>query len=620
MKLHIKSMKGVLPGSGRGRALLVAIAAAATLAAGLVVPTTASAQEHSKAVGKTVTVAYSPDGIPNYIFPMIVGASDTVPDLYWFIEQFYRPMYFFAQGGSSGLDESLSMANLPTYSNGGKTVTIKLKPWKWSDGKPITTRDIEFWMNLLIANKANYANYNPGVFPDNITSIKYPSSTTFSITFNKAYNHNWLVDNQLSMIFAMPQHVWDKTSTSGKVGNDDMTTSGAVSVWKYLNAQSLNVNTYQTNPLWQVVDGPYHLTSYQPNSEVTIGANTKYSGPVKPKLASIKFLNFTSDSAEYLALLSGSLDYGYVPFADAPGDSRVKSLGYTIDPWSQGGLNYAEYNYTNPAVAPMFKQFYVREAIQSLVDQPAYIKAALDGYGVPTYGPVPAFTPSVSFNGVPEADPAQQKNLYPYSISKAKSLLSANGWKVVPGGVDTCTKPGTAKGDCGAGVKKGQKLSFQILYPSGVIQYGVELQALASSAAEAGVQISLHQNSDSQVFALTALCKTGSACPWEVGYPFLGGWQYGLPLNYPVPSVVFGCGGFYIGGFCSAEADKLMANAEVSQSVKALYPLEDYLAKDLPVIWLPLQPYNLSAISSRLTGVDPQNTQGLITPEFWNVK
>ena len=620
MKLNLKSMGGAPPRSRRGRTSLTMLAAAAALVASIAVPNVASARESARTVSGTVTVAYSPGGIPNYIFPMIVGASDTVPDLYWFIEQFYRPMYFFGQGGSSGFDSALSMANLPTYSNGGKTATITLKPWKWSDGKPITTRDIKFWMDLLIANKANYANYNPGVFPDNITAIKYLNPSTFSITFTKAYNHNWLVDNQLSMIFAMPQHAWDKTSSTGSVGNYDTTTAGAKAVWKFLNAQSLNVNTYQTNPLWQVVDGPYHLTSYQPNTEVTIGVNANYSGSVKPKLPSIKFLNFTSDSSEYLALLSGSLDYGYVPFADAQGDARVKSLGYTIDPWSQGGMNYAEYNYTNPAVGAMFKQFYVREAVQSLVDQPAYIKAALDGYGVPTYGPVPAFTPSVSFNGVPEADPAQQKNIYPFSVAKAKSLLSANGWHVVPGGVDTCAKPGSAKGDCGAGISKGEKLSFQILYPSGVIQYGVELQALASTASEAGVQITLHQNSDSQVFALTALCKAGTTCPWQVGYPFLGGWQYGLPLNYPVPSVVFGCGGFYVGGYCSATVDKLMANAEVSQSVKALYPLEDYLAKDLPVIWLPLQPYQLSAISNRLQGVDPQNTQGLITPEYWSVK
>jgi peptide/nickel transport system substrate-binding protein len=602
---------------------LGAVVTALALCVGAFVPSVASAQgktAHAAAPKGSVTVAYSPDGMPNYIFPMIVGASDTVPDLYWFIEQFYRPMYFFGQNGSSGLDNALSMAYPPTFSNAGKTATIKLKGWKWSDGKPITTRDIEFWMNLLKANKSSYANYVPGVFPDNITSIKYTNATTFSITFNKAYNHNWLIANQLSMIFAMPQHVWDKTSAKGVIGNADTTTAGAVAVWKYLNAQSLDVNTYQTNPLWKVVDGPYTMSSYQPGAEVTMVPNANYSGSVKSKLASIKFLNFTSDSAEYLQVLSGNVDYGYVPFADAPGDQRVKDLGYSIDPWSQGGMNYAEYNYSNPAVGSMFKQLYLRQAVQSLVDQPAYIKAALDGYGVPTYGPVPAFTPSVSYGGVPEGDPAQQVNPYPYSIANAKKLLSSHGWKVVAGGVDTCTSPGTGATECGAGVKAGQKLSFQILYPSGVIQYGVELQALASAASQAGVQISLHQNSDSQVFALTALCKAGSTCPWDVGYPFLGGWQYGLPLNYPIGSVVFACGGSFIGGYCSSTADALMAKAEVSNNVKSLYPFEDYLSKNLPVIWLPLQPYQLSAISKTLAGVDPQNTQGLITPEYWSVK
>src|SRR5579863_9125384 len=100
MKVFIKSMRGGPPRSGRWRASLVVLAGAAALVAGLAIPNTASAQDHPRTVGGTVTVAYSPDGIPNYIFPMIIGASDTVPDLYWFIEQFYRPMYFFAQGGS----------------------------------------------------------------------------------------------------------------------------------------------------------------------------------------------------------------------------------------------------------------------------------------------------------------------------------------------------------------------------------------------------------------------------------------------------------------------------------------------------------------------------------------
>ena len=36
---------------------------------------------------------------------------------------------------------------------------------------------------------------------------------------------------------------------------------------------------------------------------------------------------------------------------------------------------------------------------------------------------------------------------FPYNPGKAKSLLSANGWKVNSGGVSTCVKPGDAPGD-----------------------------------------------------------------------------------------------------------------------------------------------------------------------------
>jgi hypothetical protein len=36
-------------------------------------------------------------------------------------------------------------------------------------------------------------------------------------------------------------------------------------------------------------------------------------------------------------------------------------------------------------------------------------------------------------------------------------------------------------------------------------------------------------------------------------------------------------------------------------------------------MFFPLQPYQLSAISGRLRGVDPQNTQNTMTPEFWTV-
>jgi peptide/nickel transport system substrate-binding protein len=567
----------------------------------------------------TVTVALAPGAMPNYIFPMIAPASDSCPDIFWFIEQFYRPLYYLGEKGGATFNEGLSLAYPPVFSNDGKTVTIKLKDWKWSDGKPVTTRDVEFWINILRNNRAGYANYSAGGFPDDVTTFDYMSPTTFSMTFNKKYNENWLLYNQLSMIFVGPQHAWDKTSASGTIGNYDLTAAGAQAVYKYLNAQALDVSTYQTNPLWQTVDGPYRLESYQANSEYTIVPNPNYSGAVKSHVAKIEFLEFTSDAAEYLQVLSGKIDYGYVPFADVPAANRVTAAGYRIDPWPQGGMNFAIYNFSNPTVGPLFDQLYIRQAIQSLVDQPAYIKSALDGYGVPTYGPVPAFQGEVIFNGLPEGDPTEQQNPYPYSISHAKSLLSAHGWKIVPGGVDTCQRPGTASDECGAGISAGKKLSFQFLYASGVIEYTVEIQALASAASEAGIQIVQRENSDNEIYSLIYPCTKGAACPSQMMYWYIGGFQYGMPVTYPVAPLVFACGGTGLGGYCSPTLDRLMAAAETGSSIKSLYPYEDYLSTNLPVLWLPVQPYQLSAVSDQLHGVDPQNNQETITPQFWTM-
>ena len=327
---------------------------------------------------------------------------------------------------------------------------------------------------------------------------------------------------------------------------------------------------------------------------------------MKSHISTIQFLNFTSDEAEYLDVLSGKIDYGYVPFADMPSVGRVKSLGYRVEPWPQGGMNYAVYNYSNPVEGPLFKQLYIREAIQSLVDQPAYIRVALYGDGVPTYGPVPKFAGELTFNGLAEGDSFEQTNPYPYSIGHAKQLLQSHGWKIIADGVDTCQKPGTAHNECGAGITKGEKLSFQFLYASGVTQYRIELQALASSAAQAGIQILQRQNSDDQAVAQALPCKVGSSCPWQVAYWYLSGWQYGMPINYPLGTVIFGCGGLYAGGYCSAQLDTLMQRAEVGGTIKSLYAYEDYLTTNLPVLWLPLQPYQESAISSRLQGRSPE--------------
>ena len=93
------------------------------------------------------------------------------------------------------------------------------------------------------------------------------------------------------------------------------------------------------------------------------------------------------------------------------------------------GINYFPYNFNstgdNGNAGKIFNQLYFRQAMQILVDQPLFDPEVFKGYGVPTYGPVPVLPPN------PFASAPEKNNPYPYNVSKAKSLLSSHGWKVV---------------------------------------------------------------------------------------------------------------------------------------------------------------------------------------------
>lgn len=593
---------------------------ACALAAGLLAACSASTGSSGgkPVTGGTVTVAYLPGTTPNYIFPLLPTTSDNVEDAFWFIDELYRPLYWFGSGSSLALDPSESIANAPVFSNGGKTVTITLKHWKWSDGAPITTRDVEFYFNLLKAGKDSYANYAPGRFPDNVVAANWTSSSTFSLTFNKAYNQHWLLYNQLAQMFAFPQQTWDRTSATGPVGNADLTASGATAVWNFLNKQSEDVNTYATNPLWRVVDGPYELTGYQPSGNVTMVPNPKYSGPVKSKIAKLVFESFTSDSAEYVKLLAGGIDYGYVPFQDLPSDARVKAAGYNLDAWPQAGMNYAFYNLSNPVTGPLFKQLYIRQAIQHIVDQASMVKVALGGLGIQDFGPVPAYQPKPTIDGQPLYTDEEQSDMYRFSVSDAMALLRSHGWSVHPNGTDTCAKPGSGAGECGAGIKAGQALSFPLEFASGVTQDATEVSSIASDASSAGIQITQRSVPLDTTYD-TALCtpsQSASSC-WSLDYYYLGGFQYGMPVNYPVGDLIFQCPGANDGGWCSPALDSMMNAAETTNSAQPLYRYEDYIHANLPVLWLPLQDYQLSAVSTKLGGVTPQNPGYWINPQYW---
>jgi peptide/nickel transport system substrate-binding protein len=557
--------------------------------------------------GGVATFALPAGAVPNWIFPFIDSAHSSIDNRNQFEYLMFRPLYFFGQNGEPVPNNGLSLANPPAFSNGNKTVTITMKNYKWSNGEPVAATGVEFWLNMMAAEKTQWAYYVPGGLPDNLRSWKVTSPTKIVLQLKTAYSPSWFTDNELSQITPLPM-AWDKTSATAS-GSCATKVSSCPAVWQYLYNQAKQLSTYGTSPLWKVVDGPWRLASYQTTGQSVFKPNPAYSGPVKPRLSEFIETPFTTESAELNVLRGGQLSVGYLPITDIDQKQVIERSGYDLNIWVDAGINYFPENFNNPTVGPIFRQLYFRQAMQHLVNQPAYINKIFQGYASPTYGPVP-ISPANPF-----VDSFEKANPYPFGVSAAKALLTSHGWTVHPGGASVCTKPGTGAADCGPGVKAGAKLSFTLQYASGTTSLTQEMEDMKSTFSEVGIDLNLSQAPFDEVISSSVPCKSSQAsCKWQLD-DWGGGWSYSMD-HFPNGDLIFGSGaGDNFGSYSSTQTDKLIAKTDhVPGTISAA---EDYEARDLPAIFMPKADYQLTEIKSNLHGVTPQEPTFNITPENW---
>jgi peptide/nickel transport system substrate-binding protein len=596
---------------GRLRLLAFAGVACATVLAACSTSSSPGTASQTRVNGGTATVALTPGETFSWIFPMVNTQFAIGANLEYSEYLMWRPLYWFGGANSVGLDTKYSLAYPATitYPAGHTTATITLKKYNWSDGKPVTSRDVQFWFNLLKAEKANFWGYTPGEIPDNVTAFKIISPSQFSLTFSGHDGPTWLY-NELGLLIPVPQHAWDRESPNGPVGNYDRTPAGAAAVGNFLLNQNKDTSTYATNPLWQVVDGPFKLTQYAASTgDATYVRNTKYSGPHTGSIHALRVLSYTSDDAEFDSLLAaGGISYGYLPFNDAAQVARVTADGYKVEPWPTWGITYMSMNFQSPQVGAIFSQLYVRQAMQHLINQAGYISAFLEGYGNPTYGPVP-LVPSSKF-----VSPQEKTNPYPYDPAAATGLLTKHGWKINPHGADVCTRPGRSLSECGAGIAAGQKLSFSLQYSTGTQGVDEEVAQLQSTFSLAGIQVIPTGAPFGTVVGADVPCSNRSC--WQLNY-YGQGWYFDPGYNDPDGSVLFATGGVDNGGsYSNTTADNLINNLE-SGGYPALYKYEDYIAQQLPMLWLPQFDVQISAVSDKLQGTNPQDPDGNVYPENW---
>ncbi|MPZ26582.1 MAG: ABC transporter substrate-binding protein [Micromonosporaceae bacterium] len=565
--------------------------------------------------------ACSPGFPPSTIFPFTPPERIGIRNLLEFQVLMYRPLFWLGKDGQPGVDFDLSLAHPPEWSEDGRSVTVTLKPWRWSNGEPICADNVMFWVNMMAVKGRRFGSYSPGYFPDNLTSYEKLADDRVRFTFDKAYSKTWVLMNQLSLITPMPR-AWDRTArdTPANASSDP---ADIPAVYDYLVSEN-GVWTVEDNeirtrwadsPVWSVVNGPWRLKSFTIDGAVTFVPNEHYCGPNKPHLDEFRQVPIADDE-EMLKLLragpdrSGGIQVGYLPYGlDVGGDADPAAEHYRLIPQHVYCTRYLPLNFHNPDVAGrIFQQTYFRQALQHTLDQETAIRDIFHGYGHRTNGPVPP---------VPDSEylsPAQRGNPLPFDIGRARALLAENGWDVSSTPA-VCVRPGTGPGCAGEGIEAGTRLSFSLRYVSGRAALERLMRLLAADAAKAGIELRLEPVYGSVMVAEDHREETpDNPHRWELNC-WNGGWSF---YGKPTGEIMFKTGsGSNFGHYSDPKADQLIDRTVVSDDLEAMYEYQDYLAEQVPAVWTPGFPLRLLQVAKNLRGVEPINPYGTLSPENW---
>ncbi len=576
--------------------------------------------------GGTITISQLTGSTPLTIFPIISAADASVYGSTLFINNMWIPVYNGPVGGTPKINMAVGLAaSMPTFSNGDKTVTIKLKHgWKWSNGKPVTAKDVLFDIDLITAavkeSPANFLAYTPGQFPQSLTSAKVVGNDTIVMNLNKAYNPSYFTNDQIEAnVYALPSTDWNVASAGGP-HLDWTKPANAKKIYDYLSKTGSALSSFGSNPLWKIADGPFKIQSFNTtNSSWVMVPNADYGGSPKPSIAKLEGLTYTSITAQLNAIKTGAVDIAGVDFSQLGQVGQIESAGYTVMGYANLGWFGAFFNFKDKTghFNSIVSQLYARQALAYLENQPAYLKGIFKNAGAVAYSTIPSVPPT-PFTPKDAVTPP-----YPYNPGKAVSLLKSHGWKVVPGGQSTCQKPGSGAGECGAGIPKGTPFTFVSYFipASETPSVSLESEALASEAKQAaGIVISLKEKPFNYIVtnfndANPAAAKYTNA--W--GMINFGGYT---DSYYPTTSSIFNIGGTYNqGGYTDPKANTLINNSVYSSNPTAVTNEASYLAKDLPVLFLPNADL-IWAVSKKIGGPTDDFlalTQYTSFPQYWYV-
>ncbi|MGH7912348.1 MAG: ABC transporter substrate-binding protein [Candidatus Dormibacteraceae bacterium] len=338
--------------------------------------------KNGKSAG-TFTGAFDegPGGLPEMFNPLTATAGATFTQMHYSALISYTPTFSAMKG---------DLATSWTVSSNADKYSFKLrKGVTWHDGKPFTSADVKFTLELA-SNPASAA--VAGSYLPPISSIDTPDDHTVVVHLG---GPNVTFLSTMTLLPMLPQHALSQ----------------------YSPADLIKSEYWYTNP---VGTGPFKWGSYTSGQFSELTAFSGYWRG-KPKIAKIVNSYYTDPAAAVIALQKKTIEYDYLALTDLTtfqGGSDFKILK-----GSSQVTNFLSWNFKDPR----FQKLPVRQAFMYAINRKEIVSQLYQGGATLVNGP---------FDNPKYVTKSEEQ--YAYNPKKAKQLLDSVNWDSIKGDPIDC--------------------------------------------------------------------------------------------------------------------------------------------------------------------------------------
>ena len=456
--------------------------------------------------------------------PILADNSPTLPVLGLVFESLLR---------TSPIDGAYvpGLADTCELSADGLTLTYTLHPdVTWHDGQPLTTADVKLSLDAR-ADPDTGSTYT-GDFLNTVASYAVVDDRTFTVTLTRPFAP--VIAFEKSDCPVVPAHIWRDVpfaawaADPGSVGED---------------------------PARVIGTGPFRFQDWTQGDRVTVNRNDGYWGDI-PNIEQFIYRVYPNDAATVEAILAGEIDtYDAVPASDV-GTLRDASLSVTAH--DTADFTFYAYN-LDPTKTTLFQECNVRQALFYGLDRQSIVDNILLGAGTVAHGTQP--TLSVAYR------PDQITTRYAYDTGRAGQLLDDAGW---------------ATGNDGVRQKDGNRLAFEVIYPSG----SASSDQMVAYMQDAWSQIGVEMTPNPVDYATVLVPTITSTYDYQIA--LLGfSWDYSGDQSAMFATASYGEYGFNLMKYSSPQYDQVAAQATVEQNdarrIDLLVQATNIVNDDLPV-------------------------------------